>query len=249
MMESNQQPALDPKHPDRKTLTPMRQPDQRCNGVLCGETEGYCSQPAGWGTSHPGQGRCKLHGGCNAITHGRYSVINRPRIREIAEQMEADPRPLDLLPDLAQLRALYVDYIERYDLWRNALLAWHTSWGIGLHEKFAAVARARAGTDVTALRAALSDLGDAVLTAQNERPRQVLDIADAYRILDAIGKMVARVEEVQAQNAISRKDFHRLMIEMARVCDKAIDARVADAVVGDKLKDDLAEGWKEIRLQ
>ena len=25
--------------------------------------EGHCERPAGWGTSHPGYGRCKLHGG------------------------------------------------------------------------------------------------------------------------------------------------------------------------------------------
>lgn len=23
-----------------------------------------CGQPAGWGTDHPGVGRCKYHGGC-----------------------------------------------------------------------------------------------------------------------------------------------------------------------------------------
>ena len=25
--------------------------------------EGYCERPAGWGMSHAGSGRCKLHGG------------------------------------------------------------------------------------------------------------------------------------------------------------------------------------------
>lgn len=36
-------------------------------GPLCGgnrrQSEGTCERPAGWGTDHPGYGRCKLHGG------------------------------------------------------------------------------------------------------------------------------------------------------------------------------------------
>lgn len=37
-------------------------------GPKCGgkkkQGEGTCTQAAGWGTPHPGTGRCKLHGGC-----------------------------------------------------------------------------------------------------------------------------------------------------------------------------------------
>jgi hypothetical protein len=33
-----------------------------CGGKLH-QGEGTCTQPPGWGTSHPGHGRCKLHGG------------------------------------------------------------------------------------------------------------------------------------------------------------------------------------------
>src|SRR4051812_31727674 len=36
-------------------------------GLKCGAQKrqgtGSCGRPAGWGTSHPGWGRCKLHGG------------------------------------------------------------------------------------------------------------------------------------------------------------------------------------------
>jgi len=35
----------------------------RCGGKKK-QGEGTCTQPAGWGTPHPGTGRCKLHGGC-----------------------------------------------------------------------------------------------------------------------------------------------------------------------------------------
>ena len=37
-------------------------------GALCGAKSRQgtpCRRPAGWGTDHPGTGRCKLHGGCS----------------------------------------------------------------------------------------------------------------------------------------------------------------------------------------
>lgn len=43
-----------------------------------------CKKPAGWGTNHPGTGRCRLHGGCstgppkgnkNAVRTGEYETI------------------------------------------------------------------------------------------------------------------------------------------------------------------------------
>lgn len=36
--------------------------------VICGAKNkkgGICSRPAGWGTNHPGSGKCKLHGGAS----------------------------------------------------------------------------------------------------------------------------------------------------------------------------------------
>lgn len=54
--------------------------------VLCGaknhRNPGTCKRPAGWGTKHPGKGRCKIHGGCAEykageehpnFKHGLYS--------------------------------------------------------------------------------------------------------------------------------------------------------------------------------
>jgi hypothetical protein len=53
-----------------------------------------CARPAGWGTSHPGEGRCKLHGGCstgpkdatgnkNAVKHGVYETVIRDRLSDM----------------------------------------------------------------------------------------------------------------------------------------------------------------------
>lgn len=58
------------------TLTPA--PSRYC-GAAKKQSAGTCTQAAGWGTDHPGFGRCKLHGGCTptgskaaAEQEGRY---------------------------------------------------------------------------------------------------------------------------------------------------------------------------------
>jgi hypothetical protein len=90
---------------------------QRCDARHRKQPELRCQLPAGWGSSHPGSGRCKHHGGSSRITHGRYSTITRPAIQERLNALKAaDPDPLDLLEELHLLRALTIDFIERYDL-------------------------------------------------------------------------------------------------------------------------------------
>ena len=63
--------------------------DHRCNARLL-KRNGHCQRPAGWGTPHPGAGRCKLHGGCAHaanITHGRYCKGPFPRIADLQQQI------------------------------------------------------------------------------------------------------------------------------------------------------------------
>src|SRR5688572_14793523 len=91
-----------------------------------------CKLVAGFKTDHLGQGRCKFHGGASLIKHGRYSTITRPRIQALLEQFAADGSdPLDLIDELRLLRALTVDYIERYDAFTDALVAWNKSYQSG----------------------------------------------------------------------------------------------------------------------
>jgi hypothetical protein len=59
---------------------------------LCGAAKrqggGHCKKPAGWGTPHPGRGRCRLHGGST-----------RSQSRRAAEQ-EIEDRASAILADL-----------------------------------------------------------------------------------------------------------------------------------------------------
>ena len=179
----------------------------RC-GARKKQGPGRCTQKAGWGTVHVGQGKCKLHGGATPIKHGRYSKIKSDKLRTLIEHHAADETPLDILPELAACRGLFQDFIERYDEWRDALIAWHDSY--------------------------LEDDGKV------SRPRQILDVSDAYRLLSEVTKIVERIEKIEAQNAVSRRDLMRIMEEMGRY----VERHVTDPKIRNRIRD----GWLEIRL-
>jgi hypothetical protein len=166
-----------------------------------------CRRPAGHATSHPGQGRCKLHGGASPVRHGRYSVIRRPSVQQRLDALKAaDAEPLDLLEELHLLRALTIDWIERYDTYREALCAWHQDGH-----------------------------------PDGSRPRQLLDITDAGRLLERIARIVEIIHKTQQAQTISLDTFRRLMEQMALT----VARYVGD---GDTLRA-IEQGWNGIRIE
>lgn len=76
--------------------------------------EGLCTRPAGWGTNHPGHGRCKLHGGVLAAgLVPRTPSENAPtRLQERHQQWLQNPNLLNLRHYLAWVSAVLEDFIE-----------------------------------------------------------------------------------------------------------------------------------------
>lgn len=75
-----------------------------------------CTQAAGWGTDHPGVGRCKLHGGASPIKHGRYSSIVRPDLRAIIDQLEEeDKKTANIEEDIRLCRAMLIREMQKAD--------------------------------------------------------------------------------------------------------------------------------------
>lgn len=167
---------------------------------------GRCQQVAGWGTDHVGQGRCKLHGGATPIKHGRYSAVERDSLRGLIAAYEADPDPLCVLPEIAAARALFVDFINRYAEWREALLAWHATF----------------------------DRRD------NPKPREILDVSDAYRLLKSVAQIAQAEKRLQLEGAVSRKDLLRVLGEMQRT----MQAEVHD----EHQRQRIIDGWSRIQL-
>lgn len=235
--------------------------DPTAGGTLCGadtkQSEAKypsCHRPAGWGTDHAGAGKCKLHGGASIVKSGRYATMDRPRIRDLIAQFELDPDPLNILPEVAAARAIFVDFIERYDEMTAGLLAWHASYSatyLPLDEEKAIAFAGLLDEHEILLRDVgeptelqLSNLAAArkyveALQAnrviEKAKPRVILDISDARTHVDTITKIVERIEKIRAANAISRTDFTRLTDQMGKVVMMNVDDPV-------KLKA-IRNGW------
>jgi hypothetical protein len=63
----------------------------RCGGKKK-QGEGTCTQAAGWGTDHPGFGRCKLHGGCtpNQVVAAERQVAEA-EVRRVLAELSVEP--------------------------------------------------------------------------------------------------------------------------------------------------------------
>jgi len=90
------------------------------DGNVCGaiRKDGlFCTKPAGWGTSHPGTGRCKYHGGTRQGKKASKALLVYcdPRIAERANEILFDPDILNLRKELAVLRARFEQLRARPD--------------------------------------------------------------------------------------------------------------------------------------
>jgi hypothetical protein len=198
-----------------------------------------------------------LHGGLSPVRHGRYSTIKSERLQKVLAEMQQDEDPLDLTPDVEMLRALFLDYVDRYEEFTTALLAWYESYELRRlppsERMLMALQTVVTEYDIVLQESpedapkrsteAVDDvrrLLDALRTPDTSRPRQILDISDAKNILSEVGRMVERVEKIRAANAISRPELNRIYQEMWR----AVDALVEDDLVKRQIKDN----WLRIAL-
>lgn len=82
---------------------------------------GKCKRPAGWGTDHAGEGKCKLHGGASLrgadhpnFKHGLYTPHTPKKIQaKVDTFLNADP--FDLTHELALLRGLLSEFLSRFE--------------------------------------------------------------------------------------------------------------------------------------
>lgn len=64
-----------------------------------------------------GTQRCRMHGGGSPgrpLLHGRYSLAHHDALAEKVDHFLSDPRPGELIDELALMRALLQSYLERF---------------------------------------------------------------------------------------------------------------------------------------
>lgn len=146
---------------------------------------------------------CRHHGagtpsagkrGGSPVTHGRYSKWKKEDIRELVASFEDDANPLDILPEIAAVRALLTDFIDRYTELVDALIAWNAAGPQGERPQ-----------RLPKLDDAISYLETVARIAQKEKRLQsdtAISRKELARILQEMGRVVDRHTDPEAQQAI-----------------------------------------------
>lgn len=221
------------------------------NYKICGAKArshgGICQNPAGAGTDHPGEGRCKFHGGNAPVKHGRYSKITRPRIKELMEEFQNDPNPLDLLPETVLLRALLTDFVERHDQNQEALYTWKASYGKAFQEAYRKwyaeamelVDAATPPEDVPPPPEPLDFQG---------RPGHVLDVATVSKLIDQVGAMVDRIEKHKATQSITLATLDQMLQQIGVELVHALKEEVSDEALRTRILETFERRWAGVRI-
>lgn len=211
---------------------PKIEPTDTCNArARGGPNSGYCQKPAGYGTDHPGYGRCKFHGGATREGSMRYArMIRNKEIADLIEEQEDDVA-LDTVPEIKMLRAILADFVNRYQDWLEMMEAWYESFKVE-------------GELATA-----------------PKPSKLMTLLDAADVVDRITKAVERVRKAEEGNGIKRTEMLRVMSEMGRAFHLVVAPSNIQLLSNSKLtqteaqdiylalSSELREAWLSIKVQ
>ncbi len=178
-----------------------------------------CKLKAGFKTDHVGVGRCRLHGGATPVKHGLNSKVHTARLADRIEEHLKNPDPLNLLKEVAQLRAFAEDLMERWESIYGvdgALLAWHESFLTG---------------------------------ASEPKPRQLPDFSAITTVVDRVGAMVDRIHKHRAEGAVSLATMNRVMEQLGAEVVHALREMKIDGDTGTKFLEAIERRWGAIRVE
>jgi hypothetical protein len=250
--------------------TGKRPPPERS---LCGakkrQGDGVCRHPAGWGTSHPGFGRCKAHGGStrNGVTHAELLAreraletdVDKPYDELIREKDIADLLRVlkqrsditDLSEDLQLARAITIDFVNRARELETALLRWSASWdrdwqaaALMLIEELQI---AQLDEDWPRYAELLTKIPDPLRFM--DRPKKVVDVSAAVGMFRNIAAIVAQIVQMQQSGSVPVRDVEVLLVEIASATERAIRQQVGDSGTRDRLLEAIERAYAALRIQ
>lgn len=108
-----------------QAMVPLR--SGRCNAILASGRR--CTRPNGQGTTHTGIGPCRLHQTAkkpyDPTRRYRENIEDGTIRARLSKLGKTEEDLLDLMPEVQMVRALVIDYINRYDQMTEALIAWN----------------------------------------------------------------------------------------------------------------------------
>lgn len=181
----------------------------RCGGKLL-HRDGTCTQPAGWGTPHPGTGRCKLHGG-STPSHVASAIAGRIKADTATYGTPRDIAPVAALLEEVRYAAGHVEWLRGKvaELEPDAL-----TWGVAeISMKGATEFKGTDTTEKAALnvwleayhreRRYLLDVCKAALAAGCEERMVALAEAQGLAVVTVLGRIFDRLELTPAQRQLA----------------------------------------------
>lgn len=226
----------------------------KCGARLRGKPGKVCKHAAGFRTDHPGEGRCYLHGGRSPVKHGRYAMVKRPRIRELLEQFEQDPDPTNLLPELALLRSLIIDFVERYDEYREGLLRWNLSFSRDYRDALEHHAEVF-GEHYAEYEELLSRLEKLPIEQFPDplrfpatKPITIVDILSVGGYIAQIGGLVEKIRKARETQTFGMPVIDALWVQMSAHLTQSAKEVIPDHAQRQLLLTTVAQRWDTINL-
>lgn len=189
----------------------MAQKREGRDGPLCGankrQGEGTCTQTAGWGTSHPGEGSCKLHGGSTrTVSKGARRVLLERQARKALADFDLEPvtNPLEALQQHAAEVMSLRDYL-RDQVSRLEALRYEGGSGEQVRAELAAYQAALRDTTAVLTAMARLDLDDRIVKINTRISEQQAElVVQAIRAtLSALD--LSAEQKAQANGIIARE--------------------------------------------
>lgn len=206
------------RQPGKKPTTRAeRAPLPKCTGT--NRAGKPCGHPAGWGTDHPGEGKCKNHGGVGQKSSTRYQLTNAsPTLQQAIQDQQADPDPLNLLPDLLLARSLLQEGVQRHSEVTAAIIAWHASHTSGYQEAVA-IWREQLALYLEAVRQGHSEPemdppAPPIPEAFETKPRQLPDLSSFITLVDRVTGIVERIQKREGERSVPLHEIDRILSEL-----------------------------------
>lgn len=188
-------------------------PEDHCGHQVV-MTDRACTNKKGMGTPQPGFGPCHLHGGktAQAILNARrvlglYHRIRSPKLKDaLARVRDSNVDALDLAPEVDVLRAIVLDFVERRDEFVNGIVAFKRSFDAAITKAI----NADRTHDPELYQEACAEIASSI----NQRPVEVVDVSQASKIIDQVGRMSERIHKFKTSDTITLDQIKKLLDNM-----------------------------------
>ncbi len=208
------------------SITKTFDPERHC-GARSRRDGAPCQRDKGYGTQHPGRGRCKFHGGIKKhgdrrIKTGLFSPYMQGALREPFEHIRKSHADLmDLSPHLELLNTLLGHLMRERDGSESGLIDWYNRFGSMVNMIIESNDPGEVAGAVTKLKAA------------GKIPAGRLDIDGMARLIKDIGGLVEKMHRMKQTTSVTLEAVsiyaERLLLVVFRhVKDKDILSKLKD---------------------